>query len=186
MSTTTSRPRRWRPTRTPPPHCASSTPGCHLTWTLLAGIGTVESDNGQYGGAVVLANGDTSPHILGPVLNGTGGVGAIRDTDGGRYDGNARGTARSARCSSSRAPGRRTAPTATVTASATPTTSTTRRWPPAATCAPVAATCGSLAQTRAAIMRYNHSTAYVDLVLRLATAYAHGAGTVVPNGTGSD
>ena len=35
------------------------------------------------------------PHILGPVLNG-GGFAAIRDTDGGSYDGDAAGTARSA------------------------------------------------------------------------------------------
>ena len=37
----------------------------------------------------MLANGTPRPHILGPVLNGLGGVGAIRDTDGGRYDGDA-------------------------------------------------------------------------------------------------
>ncbi len=58
--------------------------GCHLHWSLLAGIGQIESGNAR--SRTVLPNGDTSPHILGPLLNG-GSFAAIRDTDGGRYDG---------------------------------------------------------------------------------------------------
>src|SRR5919199_4494044 len=62
-------------------------PGCHLSWSLLAGIGRVESDHGRFGGALVGANGVVSPAIYGPRLNGTGGFPFVHDTDGGRLDG---------------------------------------------------------------------------------------------------
>ncbi len=45
-------------------------PGCGLSWTLLAGIGRVESDHGRFGGAVFNADGTTTPHIIGPALDG--------------------------------------------------------------------------------------------------------------------
>src|SRR5919199_1198826 len=48
-------------------------PGCHLSWSLLAGIGRVETDHGRFGGARVGADGLVSPPIYGPRLNGTGG-----------------------------------------------------------------------------------------------------------------
>ncbi len=47
----------------------STCPG--LPWTVLAGIGKVESDHGRFGGASLQANGDVVPRILGPVLDGT-------------------------------------------------------------------------------------------------------------------
>ncbi|MFG2824646.1 lytic transglycosylase domain-containing protein [Kitasatospora sp. NPDC048365] len=65
---------------------AVSSPGCHLPWQLLAGIGQVES--GHADGGRVDAAGTTWTPILGPVLDGNG-FAAIRDTDGGRYDGSA-------------------------------------------------------------------------------------------------
>ena len=64
-----------------------SDPGCHLDWSLLAGIGRVESNHGRYGGSQVYADGSTSPHIVGLALNGAGNVASISDTDGGRLDG---------------------------------------------------------------------------------------------------
>ncbi|MFI1091412.1 lytic transglycosylase domain-containing protein [Streptomyces sp. NPDC020917] len=63
---------------------ALSQPGCHLPWQLLAAIGQVES--GQARGGAVDANGTTLSPILGPVLNGKG-FANIPDTDGGRWDG---------------------------------------------------------------------------------------------------
>ena len=63
----------------------SSDPSCHLSWSLLAGIGQVESGQ-AYGGAVD-RQGRTLVPILGPVLDGTGDVAAIADTDGGHWDG---------------------------------------------------------------------------------------------------
>jgi hypothetical protein len=64
---------------------AQLVPGCKLDWALLAGIGKVESNHANNGR--VNAVGDATPKILGPVLNGAPGMAAIRDTDGGRLDG---------------------------------------------------------------------------------------------------
>ena len=64
---------------------ASICPG--LPWQVVAGIGKVESDHGRFGGATVLANGTISPPIIGIALNGTNGTARIPDTDDGRYDG---------------------------------------------------------------------------------------------------
>ncbi|MFJ2863434.1 lytic transglycosylase domain-containing protein [Kitasatospora sp. NPDC087314] len=66
---------------------AQRSPGCHLPWQLLAAIGQVES--GQANGGQVDAAGTTFTPILGPALDGNG-FAAIPDTDGGRYDGDAR------------------------------------------------------------------------------------------------
>ena len=65
----------------------STNPGCHLPWTLLAGIGRVESDHGRYGGSVLSNDGVPRPAIVGIALNGVGPVAAIRDTDNGAFDG---------------------------------------------------------------------------------------------------
>jgi hypothetical protein len=59
-------------------------PNCGLTWPLLAGIGKVESNHA--GGGRVDVAGTTRGKLLGPVLNGKGGTGRIKDTDKGRYD----------------------------------------------------------------------------------------------------
>ena len=66
---------------------AQSDPGCQLPWTLLAGIGRVESDHGRYDGARLGADGYSRPRIIGLQLNGAGPVAAIRDTDDGKLDG---------------------------------------------------------------------------------------------------
>ncbi|MCK8432426.1 lytic transglycosylase [Streptomyces sp. D2-8] len=60
-------------------------PGCHLPWQLLAAIGRVES--GQARGGKVRADGTTIKPILGPQLDGNG-FALIKDTDDGAYDGN--------------------------------------------------------------------------------------------------
>ncbi|GAA2523395.1 MULTISPECIES: lytic transglycosylase domain-containing protein [Streptomyces] len=59
-------------------------PGCRLPWELLAAIGKVES--GQARGGAVDRNGTTLGRITGPPLNGRG-FALIRDTDGGAHDG---------------------------------------------------------------------------------------------------
>ncbi|MGF1241131.1 lytic murein transglycosylase [Streptomyces sp. 2-6] len=63
---------------------ARTDPGCGLPWQLLAAIGKVES--GQARGGAVDAHGTTLGRITGPALDGRG-FAMIRDTDGGRYDG---------------------------------------------------------------------------------------------------
>jgi membrane-bound lytic murein transglycosylase B len=62
-------------------------PGCHLSWVTLAGIGRIESNHGQFGGAVLQPDGRPSIPIIGVPLDGSPGVAAIADTDGGRFDG---------------------------------------------------------------------------------------------------
>ena len=69
-------------------------PACGLGWNTLAAISTVESANGTYGGAILLANGYTSKPIIGATLDGGEfdgqKVAAIPDTDHGKLDGAAR------------------------------------------------------------------------------------------------
>jgi len=62
---------------------AVSDPACHLPWQLLAAIGRVESDNGQFGGSVLLPDGYGTRPILGIPLDGRPGVALIRNADGG-------------------------------------------------------------------------------------------------------
>ncbi|CAO5248820.1 lytic transglycosylase domain-containing protein [Frankia sp. AgKG'84/4] len=56
-----------------------------MTWSILAGIGQIES--GQVAGHQIAADGQVTPAILGPRLDGTNGTARIVDTDGGRWDG---------------------------------------------------------------------------------------------------
>ena len=63
------------------------TPGCHLPWMLLAGIGQIESGQARGRGPGTTGwDGTARPPILGPVLSG-GAFAAMPDTDGGRLDG---------------------------------------------------------------------------------------------------
>jgi membrane-bound lytic murein transglycosylase B len=54
---------------------------------MVAGVGRVESNHGTQGGAGFAANGDVTPPSTGIPLDGRKGVKRIRDTDGGRWDG---------------------------------------------------------------------------------------------------
>jgi outer membrane biosynthesis protein TonB len=67
---------------------AAGTPSsCGVPWTLVAAIGRVESNHGQFAGATLLADGRSDPPIVGIPLDGRPGVAQIGDTDGGKYDG---------------------------------------------------------------------------------------------------
>ncbi|MFZ2503146.1 MAG: lytic murein transglycosylase [Nocardioides sp.] len=61
-------------------------PACRLPWQLLAAIGRVESNHGQFGGSELGADGVARPPIIGVALNGSG-TQRITDTDDGRLDG---------------------------------------------------------------------------------------------------
>ncbi|WP_239683991.1 lytic transglycosylase domain-containing protein [Leucobacter musarum] len=65
---------------------AQEQPGCRLGWNMLAGIGKVESDHGRINGSRMLADGTTTPRIIGVPLDGTKFL-ATPDTDGGAVDG---------------------------------------------------------------------------------------------------
>lgn len=64
-------------------------PGCAgMNWTILAGVGAVESRHA--GNRSIETNGDISPQIIGPRLDGSGvggNVTPVADTDGGSLDG---------------------------------------------------------------------------------------------------
>ena len=65
---------------------ANVEPSCGIGWWLLAGIGRVESDHGRFAGAVLHADGVSTPRIIGIALDGSRSQ-AITDTDGGSLDG---------------------------------------------------------------------------------------------------
>lgn len=59
---------------------------CRISWNMLAGIGSVESVHGAFGGSRIETDGVARPPIIGIALDGDG-VAAIRDTDDGALDG---------------------------------------------------------------------------------------------------
>jgi len=65
----------------------SENPGCHLAWNTLAGIGMVESDHGRYGGAALSADGTETKAIIGPALDGSPGRRDLPAADHGRLTG---------------------------------------------------------------------------------------------------
>ncbi|MGH3695452.1 MAG: lytic transglycosylase domain-containing protein [Pseudonocardiaceae bacterium] len=148
---------------------AATRPGCHLSWSVLAGIGRIESGHASAGR--VDAYGNTLGPILGPKLDGSPGIAAIPDTDHGTLDtdtvwdramgpmqfipstwrgygadGNGDGVANPNNIYDS-----------TVAAGLY-------------LCAG-SADLADPAQLPAAVFRYNHSASYVDIVLRWAQAY---------------
>jgi hypothetical protein len=66
---------------------AATSANCGIPWTLIAAIGRVESDHGRFGGATLLADGRSDPAVVGIPLDGRPGVAVIKDTDGGKWDG---------------------------------------------------------------------------------------------------
>jgi membrane-bound lytic murein transglycosylase B len=62
---------------------AEESPGCHLGWTTLAGIGWVESLQGTIGDRVLEPDGRPDRPILGVELDGSGEVAAVPDASGG-------------------------------------------------------------------------------------------------------
>jgi membrane-bound lytic murein transglycosylase B len=145
-------------------------PGCHIAWNTLAAIGAVESAHGTHSGARLLASGTSVPAIRGPALNGNG-VGTIRDSDNGSWDGD-------------RSWDRAVGPMQFIPG-------TWRRWgtdgngdgvadpnqidDAALTAARYLCASGSMAAGdgwRAAILSYNHSDAYVNNVAAMANRYA--------------
>ena len=66
---------------------AATRPNCRLTWVTLAGIAAVESQHGNFQGRDLEPDGRPSSPIIGIPLNGAPGVRAIADTDGGLLDG---------------------------------------------------------------------------------------------------
>jgi membrane-bound lytic murein transglycosylase B len=161
-------------------------PGCRLSWTVLAGIGRIESNHGLFGGAATRfsAAGTVSPRITGPPLDGNG-VASIPDSDGGRWDGDAtwdravgpmqfipttwRSLGRDGN-------GDRVADPNNLFDAAVSAAGYL--------CLSGGGDLGDPARLRQAIYSYNHSWPYVDAVLGWARLYQGGVGTgpAVPSG----
>ncbi|MGH3320373.1 MAG: IPT/TIG domain-containing protein [Streptosporangiaceae bacterium] len=147
---------------------------CHLEWPLLAAIGRVESDHGGYAGSRIDGDGEVSPPILGPVLNGAGDTALVPDTDNGRLDGDTR---------YDRAVGPMQFLPGTWSVVHADGNGDGVDDPENIFDAAVSAgrylCAGDVdlsepSQLRSAVYRYNHSDSYVSLVLTLADQYAHG------------
>jgi membrane-bound lytic murein transglycosylase B len=62
-------------------------PACHLSWATLAGIGRVAAEHGRFDLSAVKPDGGVVVPVVGPPLDGSPGVPAVHDTDGGKLDG---------------------------------------------------------------------------------------------------
>jgi len=158
-------------------------PTCHLPWELVAAIGRVESDHGRVDGNRLSNAGVATPGIYGLPLDGTHGTTLIRDTDAGLYDHDA---------TYDRAVGPMQFIPSTWAIVGVDADNDGQRNPQDVYDASLASAvylCSGTddlstgAGQRAAVYRYNHSQAYVDLVLAIMHAYQNGDFMSVPNGT---
>ncbi len=156
---------------------------CRITWQLVAAIGRVESNHGRFGGNALDADGLAQPGIYGIALNGTNNTATIRDTDAGRYDNDA---------VFDRAVGPMQFIPSTWAVVGVDADGDGERDPQdiddAALATAVYLCSGSddlstVGGQRASVYRYNHSQAYVDLVLEIMDNYLSGDYMSVPDGT---
>ena len=157
--------------------------GCNLTWELIAAIGRVESDHGRFGGNALDERGVARPGIYGIALNGKNDTQRILDTDAGQYDDDTR---------FDRAVGPMQFIPSTWSVVGVDGDNDGTRDPQdiddAALATAVYLCSGdddlsSEKGQRASVYRYNHSNAYVDLVLEIMQAYLDGDFSAVPTST---
>jgi hypothetical protein len=160
-------------------------PGCNLPWTLVAAIGRVESNHGRHGGNVLNTEGVATPGIYGPRLDGAG-TARISDSDGGHLDGDT-------------AFDRAVGPMQFIPGTWRVVgvdgdgdgTMNPQDIDDAALATAVYLCSGKTnladpADLTRALLRYNHSQSYVDMVIRIAQAYARGSWIAVENGGPED
>jgi hypothetical protein len=156
---------------------------CNLTWQLIAAIGRVESNHGRANGNVLDNNGLAVPGIYGIPLNGSNKTTEIVDTDAGQYDNDT---------TYDRAVGPMQFIPSTWSVVGVDADGDGVRNPQDVDDAALGTAvylCSGAddlatdAGRRSAVYRYNHSEAYVDLVLSIMEAYTLGDFTSVPNST---
>jgi membrane-bound lytic murein transglycosylase B len=161
----------------------SADKSCNIPWELIGAIGRVESDHGRYGGNTLTDNGVSKPGIYGIPLNGKNGTQAIHDTDGGQLDKDP---------VFDRAVGPMQFIPSTWQVVKVDADGDGKRNPQdmddAALATAVYLCSGkdnlsNRTGQEAAVLRYNHSQDYVNLVLRIMEAYSSGDYTAVPSGT---
>ncbi|MFK4082586.1 lytic murein transglycosylase [Kribbella sp. NPDC020789] len=157
-------------------------PTCHLPWTLVAAIGRVESNHGRFGGSMLNSKGVAVPGIFGPRLDGTK-TAKITDTDAGAFDGDT---------AFDRAVGPMQFIPGTWRAMGVDGDGDGVRNPQdiddAAMSTGVYLCSGKTDMAKPsdltqALLRYNHSVDYANLVMNIARAYATGSWIAVGNGT---
>jgi membrane-bound lytic murein transglycosylase B len=157
--------------------------GCNLPWELVAAIGRVESDHGRFGGNALDERGVARPGIFGIALDGKNDTQRILDTDAGQYDDDTR---------FDRAVGPMQFIPSTWSVVGVDGDSDGTRDPQdiddAALATAVYLCSGdddlsAEKGQRASVYRYNHSNAYVDLVLEIMQAYLDGDFSAVPTAT---
>ena len=177
-----SRPRRCTPTSALQTLLGKADASCKLPWNLVAAIGRVESNHGRSDGNSLNADGIAKPGIYGVLLDGHDGRAKINDTDSGAIDRNA---------VYDRAVGPMQFIPATWKSVAVDADNDGMKNPQdiddAATAAGIylCAGVGDLSTdsgAAAAVQRYNHSSSYVELVMKISAAYAAGDYTQSPNG----
>ena len=156
---------------------------CNIPWELIAAIGRVESNHGQYAGNTLNSDGVSVPGIFGPTLDGKNGTQAIMDTDGGQLDKDP---------VYDRAVGPMQFIPSTWSSVKVDANGDGQRNPQDINDASLASAVYLCSGTddlsgrsgqEAAVYRYNHSRQYVDLVLRIMEAYSQGDYTAIPSGT---
>ncbi|GAA2785261.1 hypothetical protein GCM10010470_19210 [Saccharopolyspora taberi] len=151
---------------------ARTDPGCRLHWSVLAGIGHIESGHARSGR--VDAKGTTTSPILGPALNGAPGVAAIPDTDGGALDGDRIWDRAVGPMQFIPSTWRRHSADGNGDGVSSPHNAFDAALASGRYLCSGSADLGQRHQLAAAIFRYNHSEAYVRSVLSYADAYARG------------
>jgi membrane-bound lytic murein transglycosylase B len=161
----------------------SADKACNLTWQLVAAIGRVESNHGRFAGNALDDQGVAKPGIYGRALNGKKNTSVIRDTDAGQLDNDT---------AYDRAVGPMQFIPSTWSVVGVDADNDGQRNPQdiddAALATAVYLCSGdndlsTVAGQRAAVYRYNHSTSYVNLVLRIMNNYLAGDFSSVPDGT---
>ena len=148
-------------------------PGCGIDWSLIAGIGRVESNHGRFAGATLNSDGSSSPEIIGPALDGVN-FAFIADTDHGLWDHDTRYDRAVGPMQFIPSTWRAYAVDADGNGSSDPLNINDAALGTAHYLCVAGGNLTTEAGQRQAVLAYNHSDSYVAQVLALAHAYAAG------------